>query len=344
MSGGAPEGISHSPVTPPPILTAAVFPPRLSSTGAPAGLRLAAQGGGFVFGTMRPATILAFLLVLTAGCLPAQVGPALEPSPTDPPASPTAPPIVPPTPDATPTATTPACQTIPGEIRVEELADPDLPRTIPYRVYLPPCYESGKTYPVVVLLHGLQLTDAQWDDLGVNETADRLIRQGAIPPTILVMPWERKGLEFESAIVDYLLPHIRSAYSGDGDRTTTAVGGISRGAGWALRIGLQHPEAFGAVGLHSPAVLVPDLYYLGEWIGAARAAGLTPELWIDIAERDTSRVGAMELASVLDELGVRYAWSTAPGEHAAPYWSSRMEDYLRWYAAVKSDPRITPYP
>ncbi len=217
---------------------------------------------------------------------------------------------------------------------VDEVINPNLPRSIPYRVYLPPCADEtqGKPLPVLVLLHGLQLTDSQWDDLGVDETADELIRRGEIPPLVVAMPWERKGLDFESAVVEFLLPHIRSEYAGDGGRALTAIGGISRGAGWALRIGFRHPSEFGAIGLHSPAVLVPDAYFLPEWTVAA--GDLVPALWIDIAEKDTSTAGARELAAALDDLGVAYSWSSGPGEHAASYWSSRMADYLVWYGAL----------
>jgi enterochelin esterase-like enzyme len=220
----------------------------------------------------------------------------------------------------------------PGQVIVEEYIDLDLPRSIPYRVYLPPCYQAppAGAYPVLVLLHGLLFTDGQWDELGVNEAADDLIRSGAMPPAVIVMPWERKGLDSDSAVTETLLPHIRAAYAGAGDHTNTAIGGLSRGAGWALRIGLKHPGEFGAIGLHSPAVIPPDLYFLPDWIEAARDVGV-PRLWIDFAERDTSRAGAQELASVLAGLGLTYAASSAPGEHASTYWSSRVPDYLTWY-------------
>ncbi len=268
-------------------------------------------------------------LLLSVGCAAAPNATApIKPWPTT--ASPTYPATL--TSAPSPTATTPACLSLPGRVIVDEYVDSDLARSIPYRVYLPPCYEEGssRTYPILILLHGLQLTDSQWDDLGVDETADTLLRQGRIPPMVIVMPWERKGLDFEQAIVAKLLPHIRSAYAGGGNRTTTAIGGISRGAGWALRIGLKHPDEFGAIGLHSPAVLEPDLFYLADWTKAAEPD--VPRLWIDIASRDTSRAGAQELAGELRALGVTFASSIAPGEHTASYWSSRLKDYLTWYA------------
>jgi enterochelin esterase-like enzyme len=274
--------------------------------------------------------LIALFLLTCTSC--ASVRPqstaTVTPAPTTARPSPTAT-SVPPTVTVTPLS----CLSKPGEIIVEEYLDADMPRSLPYRIYLPPCYErrAGTSLPVLILLHGLQLTDSQWEDLGVNEAADALIRSGALRPMVIVMPWERRGLDFEAAIVGKLLPYIRQTYAGDGGRENTAIGGVSRGAGWALRIGLKHPELFGSIGLHSPAVLPPDMYFIRDWIEAARQGAGVPRIWVDVAERDTSRAGAKDLAALLDRLGVTYAWSSAPGEHSAPYWSSRLNDYLRWY-------------
>jgi enterochelin esterase-like enzyme len=281
--------------------------------------------------SVSAAPLLSIVMVATlVGCVQPASSPSVTPSALPPPA--TQSPAPTPSPTSIPTATAPSCLSRPGRVIEDEYNDADLPRSIPYHVYLPPCYDRGshEPLPVLLLLHGLQLTDSQWIDLGVAQTSDRLIRQGRVAPFIIVMPWERKGLDFEDALVHHLLPFIRETYAGSGDRTTTSIGGISRGAGWALRIGLKHPDVFGAIGLHSPAVLVPDMYWIPDWI---RQAGPdVPSLWIDVATRDTSLAGAKELASLLDTLGVEYAWSSAPGEHSAGYWSSRLVDYLKWYA------------
>jgi enterochelin esterase-like enzyme len=247
--------------------------------------------------------------------------------------------VTPVLPTAVPSAAPRACLSRPGEILVDEIQVEGMARSLPYRVYLPPCFQpEAESYPVLILIHGLQSSDSQWHDLGVNEVADAMIRDGRLAPLVIAMPWERKGLEFESAVVDVLLPHIREVYAGEGSRATTAIGGLSRGAGWALRIGLQHPEAFGSIGLHSPAVLAPDMYYIKDWVEMARKDSGLPRLWIDIAERDTSRAGALELAALLDELDVPYAWSTEPGEHTASYWSGRLVDYLNWYGEAWKAP------
>ena len=275
----------------------------------------------------------ALVLVLLAGCSASttRATPSSTPAAPLPRPSATAPP-----PTAILTATSRACLAQPGRIVVEEVVAERMARSLPVRVYLPPCYEDQgrQDYPVLILIHGLQATDSQWDDLGVNETADVLIRDGQLPPMVIVMPWERKGLDFAAVVAKVLLPYVRATYAGDGDPELAAIGGLSRGAGWALRIGLKHPELFRAIGLHSPAVLPPDMFYLADWVAQARQTAQMPRLWIDVAERDTSRVGAQELAELLDDLGLSYAWSSRAGEHTAAYWSSRMADYLRWYGEL----------
>ncbi|MCZ6530183.1 MAG: hypothetical protein O6949_07610, partial [Chloroflexi bacterium] len=112
-----------------------------------------------------------------------------------------------------------------------ELVDSELPRSLPYRVYLPPCAsEVQGQLPTLYLLHGLARTDAHWDDLGADEVAKDLMVAEQAPPFLIVMPWERLGLEYDQTIVKYLIPHIESEYGASPDRALRSIGGISRGA------------------------------------------------------------------------------------------------------------------
>ncbi len=65
-----------------------------------------------------------------------------------------------------------------------------LQRQLPYRVYLPPGYDSTtERYPVVYLLHGGGGGFAEWTDLDhIGLSADAMITEGRIRPMILVMP------------------------------------------------------------------------------------------------------------------------------------------------------------
>jgi enterochelin esterase-like enzyme len=203
---------------------------------------------------------------------------------------------------------------------------------MPYRVYLPGCYAwTDQPLPVLVLFHGLTYNESQWEDLGVATSADRLIAAGKIPPLIIVMPAELKGLDFESAVVDVLLPSVEAIYHTRGDRQGRALGGLSRGAGWALRIGMEHSTSFGTIGMHSPAVLPPDLFRLAAW-AADTPQGQRPRLWIDIGQSDSLRFETLDLVQELVSLGYRLTWRTFPGEHTAAYWSAHLDTYLQWYA------------
>ncbi len=278
---------------------------------------------------------LPFLLVLAlAGCgspptaTPAPSTATLSPTPTPTP--------LPPSPTATttpspPTAIpTPICAQDQGEVIITELEDPELPRSLPYRIYVPPCAERHRgELPTLYLLHGLSYTDSQWDELNADLVADLLIRLRVTEPFLIVMPWERLGLDYAPTIVDYLLPHIVAEYGGSPQRERRAIGGISRGGGWALRIGMDNPDQFGAVGLHSPAVVFADLVNLADWV----ESGPLPRLWIDIGDRDPLRFSALDLIERLDELDVRYEFHMFAGEHAPFYWLLHLEEYLRWYVS-----------
>jgi enterochelin esterase-like enzyme len=225
------------------------------------------------------------------------------------------------------------CQETAGQIIQAELVGPELPRSLPYRIYIPPCAaEAHGQLPTLYLLHGLARTDAQWDEIGADEVAHDLVAAGRAPLFLIVMPWQRLGLEYEQTIVEHLIPHIESEYGASPDQGFRSIGGISRGAGWALRIGLQHPELFTAIGLHSPAVLVPDIYELPNWIESIPAEAM-PEIWIDIGDRDPLRFSLPELTDLFNEADVSYVFRSYPGEHIEAYWAEHIEDYVRWYVS-----------
>jgi enterochelin esterase-like enzyme len=240
--------------------------------------------------------------------------------------------IVPPTSSA-------ACLQRDGRMVSRELIEPGLPRSIPYRIFLPPCFVEHPSwrFPVLFLLHGLAATDSQWDDLGADEAAQRLIASSRVSPFLIVMPWERRGLDWGDALWNHLVPYVESVYHASSDPSQRAIGGLSRGAGWAFRIGFEHAGAFGSIGLHSPAILVPDEFLLANWTRDLPDESL-PRLWVDIGERDSLKRAALELTATLDELQLPYTWHLYPGDHVSQYWESHIEEYLTWYAENWRDP------
>jgi len=314
----------------------------LEPTGAPVVLR-ASAGGGVSLSPARYLLASLVIVVLLTGC----AGVSLQPTSTAPISTPlssptsTSTPSRPTQPASTPRVSTPTerplptplpCTRRPGRIAKTEVVDKRLPRNLPIRVYLPTCYDTlmSQRYPVIYLLHGLTYTDSQWDDLGVDDAMDAMTKAGKLAPAIIVMPWERTGINLEQAIPQVLIPYVDTHYRTLAGRQTRAIGGISRGGGWALRIGLLHPDLFAAVGLHSPGVLSPDLFRIPDWAETIRPTQM-PRIWIDMGDRDTLRFDLADLREILDESAIPYEWHTYPGEHAGAYWSAHLETYLEWY-------------
>ena len=236
--------------------------------------------------------------------------------------------IVPPSPN--PTEAT--CSVPVGRIIQSEIEHHLLPRALPFRVYLPPCYEEQPEgdYPAIYLLHGLQGTDAQWDELGIDETADALIGRGVLPPFLIIMPWQRTGIDIETAVPDVLIPHIDQVFRTRSEPEWRAIGGLSKGAGQAMRIALTHPEMFSVLGLHSPATLYSEGLIL-QWL-LAIPEDERPEVMIDIGDKDSLLPSTQNLINLCSQIDFEVLTRINPGDHTSAYWSAHMASYLNWYA------------
>jgi enterochelin esterase-like enzyme len=224
-----------------------------------------------------------------------------------------------------------------GEVITELLRDP-----LQYRVYLPPCYreQPDQRYPVLYLFHGLQLPVTQWDRIGVDEAADRLIASGKIPPLIIVMPYDPftspPGVnKFDQAIVEGLVPHIDRIFRTLPDRSHRAVGGLSRGGAWAIHLGLTYWQVFGAIGGHSPAIFSNDYSQLKELVQKIPQNSY-PRIYLDIGDRDDRKLlnDLIVFENRLDALSVPHEWHYFLGYHNEAYWHAHVEQYLLWYSEV----------
>ncbi len=280
-----------------------------------------------------------FLSLAISGCSPpiAPTSALTSPPPATIPArTPPTPEVLPkesPTPVPLPsTATETICAGSEGYIVQSEIEHPSLPRVLPVRVYLPPCYDeqSEKYYPALYLLHGLQGTDAQWDNLGIDEAANTLIGSGTLPPFLIIMPWQRTGIEIETALLDVLIPHIDQTYRTRSEPEWRAIGGVSRGAGQALRITLTHPDIFSILGLHSPATLYAEGLIL-QWLLAIPIEE-RPDIWMDIGDHDSLLPSAQSLLVLLSQNDFETTVQINPGDHTSDYWGAHIASYLRWYA------------
>ncbi len=226
-----------------------------------------------------------------------------------------------------------------GRVEVYEFTTSLLPDPLVYRIYLPPCYDEqpDRFYPVLYLVHGMSNTDTQWDHLGVPETADRLIEAGEVAPFIVVMPRDRVWLEptednFGTAVEQLLVPWIDEHYRTIADREHRAIGGLSRGAAWAVHIGLSRPDLFSRVGVHSGFVFFSDNQEIYSWLHDTPPA-MIPHIYMDVGDKDRPEIadGSAWLEGYLTRLDIPHEWHLYTGEHNEAYWQAHVEDYLRWY-------------
>jgi enterochelin esterase-like enzyme len=282
----------------------------------------------------RIATLLIFLTALYA-CSPLN-----PPVPTSTSIPPTVSPIpsatITPSPAPTATVTPLACLSQPGHVEEGSLDSTNPPQE--FRIYLPRCYneKTDQRYPVLYLLHGQTYTDDQWIRLGAVTTLDRLISSGESIPFIIVFPddhyWNLPpGPGFGQRLVEELIPYIDSNYRTLPDRNHRAIGGMSRGAGWALRLGLIHWNLFGSIGLHSLAVFQEDASEVKSWL-AKIPSSKHPRVFMDLGDNDPELPGASLVEAQLNEFGLIHEWHLYGGPHTEEYWSAHVEEYMRWYA------------
>jgi len=227
-----------------------------------------------------------------------------------------------------------------GRVEVNEFTTILLPNPLVYRIYLPPCYDEKQeqAYPVLYLIHGQTYSDTQWDRLGVPEVADRLIQTGDTPPFIVVMPRDRVWLEptednFGKAVEQSLVPWIDEHYRTIPDRKHRAIGGLSRGAAWAVHIGLSRWDLFSKVGVHSGFVFLSDVQNVYLWLYNTPPDKI-PLIYMDVGDSDRPEIanGSAWLEEFFTLHDVPHEWHMFSGEHEETYWQVHLEDYLRWYS------------
>jgi len=207
-----------------------------------------------------------------------------------------------------------------------------------FLIYLPPCYDekTDQRYPVLYLLHGQTYTDDQWIRLGAVNIIDQLILSGEAIPFIIVFPddhyWNLPpGPGFGQRLVDVLIPYIDANYRTFPNRNQRAIGGMSRGAGWALRLGLRRWDLFGTIGLHSLAVLQDDASEIRGWLADIPPSSL-PRLFMDLGDNDPELSLASQVEAQFNDAGLFYEWHLYSGGHTEEYWSAHVDEYIRWYA------------
>ena len=138
-------------------------------------------------------------------------------------------------------------------------------------VFLPPSYEKDKKrrYPVVYALHGYSIGAEQWTkEIHVPQTIEGAFSQGA-KEMIVVLP-DSKTIyngsmysssvttgDFENYVARDVVAYMDAHYRTIPNRTSRGLVGHSMGGYGASRIGMKHPDVFGALYIMSPCCMSP---------------------------------------------------------------------------------------
>jgi predicted alpha/beta superfamily hydrolase len=256
---------------------------------------------------------------------------------------------------------TPGQHTLTGDIRLHRaLPSAVLERHRDVLVYLPPGYDTDleRRYPVLYFNDGQNLFDGasayvpghEWQ---LDETAERLIRAGELPPLIMVAIYhavERRLDEFAPTrdpqrnegggaslyarmIVEELKPLIDRTYRTQPGRSETALGGSSMGGLAALFVGLSFPAVFGRLAVMSPSVWWDDRVIIR--LLRVQTAQPSLRLWLDVGTGEGQ--AAVDDVRALKRALIEHGWREG---HDLGYFEGRGATHSEGAWAARAEPML----
>ena len=190
-------------------------------------------------------------------------------------------------------------QSATGDLRLHEFRSRIFRNSRFLRVWLPPGYDdavnANRHYPVLYLNDGQNLFESATSFTGVewqaDETGDRLIREGAIPPMIIVgmdnaararireymphrslhpMMMRAHGTRYPAFLFKEVFPFMARNYRVAGGPENTGLGGSSLGALIALYTAAVRPGVIGRLLLESPSLWASNRQLIRQSRGVKR--------------------------------------------------------------------------
>jgi predicted alpha/beta superfamily hydrolase len=255
-----------------------------------------------------------------------------------------------------------------GNLRLHEFRSRIFKNTRFLRVWLPPGYDdpqnSGRYYPVLYLNDGQNLFESstafggvEW---GVDETADRVICEGIVPPMIVVgidnsgkdrmreymphpsmhpMMLRVKGRHYPDFLMKEVMPFVEHTYRVATGPENTGLGGSSLGALIALYTAIARPGVIGRLLLESPSLWASNRQAIKEsrvvriwpekiFLAAGTAEAGNAERSRTVVD-DVRELAAIMRRAVLSESRLRMVIKDNAG-HTESAWAERFPEALQF--------------
>jgi len=176
-------------------------------------------------------------------------------------------------------------------------------------VYLPPGYskEKSKKYPVLYLQDGQNMFNRETSfsgEWGIDEAAERLIREGKIKDIIMVAIYNKDRMneytpvpdpehgggkldDYAAFVTEEMKPFIDKTYKTSLKPEDTGILGSSLGGLSALYMGWKLPFVFGLCGVISPSLWWSDKYLTKEIASDPQTKG-PGKIWLDMGTAEGS--------------------------------------------------------
>jgi len=255
-----------------------------------------------------------------------------------------------------------------GDLRLHEFRSRIFKNTRFLRVWLPPEYDAAENaarhYPVLYLNDGQNLFESSTAFAGVewqvDETADRLIREGVVPPMIIVgmdntgkdrlreyMPHRSmypmmlrvQGRHYPEFLMKEVMPFVEGNYRVATGPENTGLGGSSLGALIALYTAIVRPGVIGRLLLESPSLWASNRQAIKEshgvrvwperiFLAAGTEEAGSPERNRTVVD-DVRELAAIIRRGMLSERRLRLVIADGAG-HNESAWAERFPEALRF--------------
>jgi len=234
----------------------------------------------------------------------------------------------------------------PGDVELHRFESGALGGERRVYTYLPASFDaSAGPYPLLILIDGWAFTRV----VSAPTVLDNLIRDGAIPPLIAVMPdspttaarmsdlWLSSA--FNAFLADELLPWARLRWPLTTDPSQVVIAGSSLGGIAAAYFAVEHPDLAGGVISMSGTFQIspaddPEPVWLARVLAGRPMQPLRFWLNVGLLERHPMPVDVSNLAAnrsmrdVLRARGYPVAYHEFPGGHDYFWWVESLGDGL----------------